>query len=527
MLRKRIFPLLIAAAGFGALAFRLPRLDERPLHTDESVHTVKAGILLETGKYVYNPREYHGPTLYYATVPLIRLTGAKQFADIRSIIPFRLVPVLFGAGLVFLLLGIRDGVGGKATLAAAVLTAVSPAMVYYSRYYIMEMLLVFFTFAAIVSVWRYTRGRQLVWALLAGASVGLMHATKETSLLVYGAALGAGILAVAWTKWVDGRRIRFADYFHHWHAVGALKVAAVVAVFSLTALLSNPSATLDSVRAYAGYFHRAADGASIADPAVHRHPWDYYFHLLLFFRYGPGPHWSEALIVVLAIAGIVAALRRRPEPADFNVPLVRFLAFYTVLLTVVYSIIPYKTPWCMLGFLHGMILMAGVGVAAIARHLGKPWMRALGLAVLGAGVLNLGVQSYCASYVFPADPRNPYVYAHTSPDLLNLAARIKDLANVAPEHRELRVNVIAPGSDYWPLPWYLRGFPGTGYWDEIPPDQNAQVIITAPDYEERIESLLDGEYMKEYFGLRPDVRLTVYIRQPLWDAFIRTRMEKG
>ena len=34
---------------------------------------------------------------------------------------------------------------------------------------------------------------------------------------------------------------------------------------------------------------------------------------------------------------------------------------------VVYSAIPYKTPWCLLGFLHGMILLAGVGAVVLVR----------------------------------------------------------------------------------------------------------------------------------------------------------------
>jgi uncharacterized protein (TIGR03663 family) len=435
-----------------------------------------------------------------------------------------LVPVLFGTGLVFLLLGIRDGIGNRAAAVAAVLTAVSPAMVYYSRYFIMEMLLVFFTFAAMVSVWRYTRSRKLGWALAAGASVGLMHATKETSLIVYAVTLGACLLTFAWTEWVDGRRINIKEYFHHWHTVGALKVAAMVAVFFLTALLSNPAATIDSVRAYGGYFHRAADGAGIEGPAVHRHAWDYYLRLLLFFRYGPGPSWSEGLLLILAVVGILSALRRRPQPMGFSVPLVRFLAFYTVLLTVVYSVIPYKTPWCLLGFLHGMIVMAGIGAASLWRRLKKPWTRTFAIVVFAGGVLHLGMQAYRASYVYPADPRNPYVYAHTSPDLLNLVERVEDLAEVSPEGRGMHVEVAVPGSDYWPLPWYLRDFPRVGYRETPPPSLDTPLIITSPSLEKEVDQRLEEGYFKEYFGLRPDVLLTVYIRQSLWDSFIQTRM---
>ena len=47
--------------------------------------------------------------------------------------------------------------------------------------------------------------------------------------------------------------------------------------------------------------------------------------------------------------------RAWPEPQR---QLVRWLGFYTVALTGAYSLVTYKTPWCMLSFLHGMILVA-------------------------------------------------------------------------------------------------------------------------------------------------------------------------
>ena len=40
--------LILAAAG-GALAFRLPRLGQRPMHTDEAVQAAKFGDLFDNG----------------------------------------------------------------------------------------------------------------------------------------------------------------------------------------------------------------------------------------------------------------------------------------------------------------------------------------------------------------------------------------------------------------------------------------------------------------------------------------------
>ena len=44
--------LLIVA---GALAFRLPRLDVRPLHNDEAVNAIKVTELWQGGRYRYDP----------------------------------------------------------------------------------------------------------------------------------------------------------------------------------------------------------------------------------------------------------------------------------------------------------------------------------------------------------------------------------------------------------------------------------------------------------------------------------------
>ena len=143
--------LLIAAA---ALGFRLERLELRPFHGDEAVQAVKAGELFDGGLYVYNPYEFHGPSLYYFTLPILKLRGVQRFADARDS-DFRLVPVLFGTGLILLLLPMRRTLGTVACLTSAALLAVSPAMVFFSRYYIQEMVLVFFAALALLSLWRF------------------------------------------------------------------------------------------------------------------------------------------------------------------------------------------------------------------------------------------------------------------------------------------------------------------------------------------------------------------------------------
>src|SRR4051812_30048372 len=186
---------VLVATGV-ALGLRCPRMGIRPMHNDEAVNAIKFGGLWEQRTYRYDPHEFHGPLLAYSTALVSKLSAARDF-DRFSEERLRAVTVLFGVGLILLLLLLRDALGDNAAIVAALLTAVSPAFVFYSRYYIHEMLLVFSTLLLMAAGWRYWRSRKIGWALLAGLGLGLMHATKETfvlNLIAIVVALGCGRL---------------------------------------------------------------------------------------------------------------------------------------------------------------------------------------------------------------------------------------------------------------------------------------------------------------------------------------------
>lgn len=521
--RRAWFGILILLVAAGALCFRLPRLAERPFHTDESVQAAKTGVLLDTGVYRYDPQEFHGPTLYYLTLPLIRLSGARSFAQTTEI-PFRLVSVIFGVGLILLLGLAGDGLGRPAAVCAGILTALSPAMVFYSRYYIQEISIVFFTFGLIVLGWRYSQTRAWGWALGAGFFAGIMHATKETSVVIFGAMIAGLVLTSLWARWRDGvekggLRASMRSAVKGRHLAGALIVGALVSVLFFSSFLTNPRGPLDSILTYRAYLLRAG-GAG-----MHDHPWYYYLKMLIYTRNSAGPWWSEGLIVLLAIVGISSVLLRR-RVAGASLFFLRFLAFYTIVMTALFSVIPYKTPWNMLGFLHGMILMAGVGAVAVVEFSKRFPIRAGACIVLALLSVQLAGQAYRANFKFYADPRNPYVYAHTSMDALHLVARVNDVAQFSPAGKKMVIKVFAPESDYWPLPWYLRQYSHVGYWHELSGDPNAEVIVAAPEFQPALDPQLHDRYHTEFYGLRPGVLMLAYIRNDLWDAFIEQQIQQ-
>ena len=95
----RLSLVAFAAVVVAGAALRLVDLGNRPMHCDEAVHAVKFGRLLEHDDYVYDPREYHGPSLNYLTLPIARLVSAEALTEITEV-HLRLVPALFGIVLV-------------------------------------------------------------------------------------------------------------------------------------------------------------------------------------------------------------------------------------------------------------------------------------------------------------------------------------------------------------------------------------------------------------------------------------------
>lgn len=532
---------LLAVAAFFS---RYPKLEERPLHTDEAVHMVKAGILLETGRYDYNPQEYHGPTLYYFAMPFLWLTGAHSIAEVRSAVPFLLVSLLFGAGIPFLFLFLRKPLGNIAAITAAALALLSPAFAFYSRYYIQEIVLIFFTTAVLVCGVQYMRHRSIWWAFGVGVFSGFALATKESFAIIAFAMLVAGMGVRLYVprherELVNQGRRRFSfglgGEVDERHVLAGLLAAIFTALFLLTTFFTNLNAVAGAVQSYGHYVYRAITGdSSTHGVGLHNHPWSWYLKNLLWFRNAPGPWWSEGIIVVLAHVGIIAALRELPasrrsgaDAAELADHYFRcFIGFYTIIITCIFSALSYKTPWNVLPMLHAMILAAGVGVSSLLRSRGGRNKDIVVMLLLGAAALHLAIQNYRANFVYQADTRNPYVYAGTSPDALRLAERVHQLSDLHIDKKNMVIHVISPRSDYWPLPWYLREFRNVGYWESMPKNMQSEplpVVITNSDLDEAVSASLKLKHHQEYFGLRPDVLMTLYAEQSLWDAFIKTR----
>ena len=504
---------LIVLVTMSAFFVRLPGLENRPMHGDEANQAYKTGILIEDGTYTYDPHDHHGPTLYYLGMIASRISGNHTFAETTET-DFRIIPVLFGTGLIALLLILRPAIPPLALVSTAVLIAISPAFVFYSRYYIQEILLVFFTLLAIGLGYRYLRSPSLPRALTLGIAFSLMHATKETAIIAY-FAMTVGLVAVFLSnrKSEDLARIKFS--LKPAHLAAAVLAALTINILLYSAFFTHPRGPLDSILTYGNYFKRAG-GAGLHDK-----PWYYYLQLLVYTNKGPGYWFSEAFPVLLGFIGITITLVK--TRAHTVHPLLLFIAVFTLTLTLIYSLIPYKTPWTVLSLYFGLLVMAGFAIHTIATALKpRPLKVVFALICLGA-IYHLSYQTRLTSTTLAADVRNPYVYAHTSSAHLQLIDRIYGIQAIHPDPDSMRIYIIQPDADYWPLPWYLRNVQQVGFFGTIPDPPDADIIIAAPVTRSALAEKLTSDYHKEIGGLRPSILRDVYIRRDLWDAYMENR----
>ena len=458
----------------------MPRLDLRPLHHDEGTNVIFLLRLLREGSYEYDPSNYHGPLLYVLSVVPLYLFGTTTVA-------LRLVPALLGTSLATLPCLLRREMGRAGSLAAGVLLAVSPSLVYYSRDNIHEIYLVTLTLCLVTATVRGVTTGGTGDFVAGGVAAGAMLATKETACLTF-LALLAGLLV---SKGAGLERPRRAV------VLAFVGTALVVSVLFYSDFLTEPRALVRPLQAIRLWGERGvrADG--------HGKPWWYYLGILA--RDEP----------VLMIAGAAATARAVWTGDRFG----KFLAGWTGAILLLYSCIPYKTPWLILNVVLPLALVSGTMFACrpgprdtVTADPRRGVRRAVLCLLLVLGCVVAARRAYVLSFVrYDDDHASALVYVQTRRDVNRLVARIEAFAGSRPEKRAVRIDILSP--DYLPLNWYLRDFSDVSYFGKMIEHPDAPVVITRSDAADEVEGLLGPEYVREQFALRPGVVLCLFLRQ--------------
>ena len=495
--------------------YRFPDLDLRPMHLDEAVLGTKYLDYRNAGHFDYDPADYHGPTIHYLTHLTGMLLGWDDL-DAMTGADLRVVPAHCGIALLLLTLGLTDVLGRNGTVVAMLLAAVSPMQVFYSRYYIMEMFFVVCLMLLLVSLWRYHQSHAKRWLLLAGASLGLQHATKETfviNIVAMVVAYGVAHLAAGgFTAQRSGLSYSFGSSRKAsgrplvWVILSALIVS--VALFSGGFRFWDD--VVESFTTYASYLKRS-------EGVGHEKPWHYYINLIVWHR--DRFLWTELAIVVLAALGMLRAFFGSFQKESHIKSFLIFLSVYTVLALAFYSAIPYKTPWTILSVQHTMILLAGAGAQGLYSAAKNRLARATINVVLIAAIYHL-----CAQTMTTLNDRGqanlnaPYVYSHTTTSAMQLVQRLRELSQLEPD--SFHVEMVNRDSG-WPLPWYLRDLSDKiHYQTTMPATLSAPIVVVDWELQETAQGLLgDRSYQSMVYGLRPGVNLALMVEKTLWDKY--------
>ena len=168
--------LVFAAILAIAATLRFWDLGSRAFHGDEAIHAGFAWQLADGRGYVHNPLT-HGPFQFIGTALVFVLFGDSDYTA-------RVLPALFGTALVALPFFLRGYLGRTGAVVTSLLLAVSPTLLYFSRFAREDIYVAFFTLGMFICVWRYLQQPRRLYLYMIAALLALSFATKETAYIV-------------------------------------------------------------------------------------------------------------------------------------------------------------------------------------------------------------------------------------------------------------------------------------------------------------------------------------------------------
>jgi uncharacterized protein (TIGR03663 family) len=433
---ERTFLLILALTVF--LRFFL--LDLKLFHHDEAIHGWFSYRLLHEGIWTYDP-SYHGPLLYYVTAGMFWLLGDGDLVG-------RIVPSLLGSLIVALVYPLyRMGyLDRRQTVVGALFLALSPDLVYFSRFLRHDIFMLFFIMLLLISLLAYLETGSRWYGLgTALAVAGGMTCKEEfpVILLIFGSYF-------AYAAWKG--RIRFPSTWKRDLAVFTAVALGIIALL-YSSLGQHPEILLDAAQRAIQHWTEMHEQCRLCGP--------WYFYILLFVLY-------EVPILVLAIAGTLqfiidrtdlrcrlsdllhrirgteisterllerlgAGRRITTREEGKREEFFGFCIWWMVLSMAFYAVVNEKVPWLIIPQ-----LLPAVFVALYRMGTGKTLFAV-------ASVLFLVLATWHTSFV-PADVNEPIVQVQNSEDLRGLFRQI-DAAD----------RVAIASENYWPLPWYYRG----------------------------------------------------------------------
>jgi uncharacterized protein (TIGR03663 family) len=434
-----------------AVVLRVVDLGDRPFHHDESQDAYFSYTFFKDfSSYEYNPL-LHGPLRFYLTALNYLVFGDSNFTA-------RLAPATMGVLAVGLPYLLRHQLGRVAAFAAAVMLAVGPTFLYFSRFAREDIYLAAITLALIVAVFRFLRRPHAVTLCLAAALVACSYATKESGIVLV--AIGGLYFVVAIVvqglvarrrggSWRDGEVLRAVVAVRWVGWVYALATFVIVYTLLFTQFLSNfecmttateqhPARETSCVNAlYYGleYWRDQQHVARGGDSA-----WLYVSIII-------GEEWP---VLLLALVGTVFAFLR---PTTLRL----FLVWFFIGVFGFHAWGSERFAWLALHPLLPLILLAGVGVQCLW-ELRSRTARIAALIAVGIGAVYMVVASYRANSELRADPRSLLVSTQSSEQVRQVAEQVEALDRASRDETGAKLSITVDSSEgaTFPYAWYFR-----------------------------------------------------------------------
>jgi uncharacterized protein (TIGR03663 family) len=420
------------------------------LHHDEAIHSWFSYELLTTGGWMYDP-SYHGPFLYYVTAGMFSLFGDSDFVA-------RVLPSLFGTLLIPLVYCIyRIGyIDKKQTLFAALLLALSPDMVYFSRFLRHDIFMLFFSFLLLVAILYYFEYGKTRFAIIAAvAMAGGLCCKEEMPIIIF-------IFASFFIYAVWCGKFKFPPNWKYDCILGAFLVFVIMSVmysafgFHIETLIGQNFALNTT-----GWYKAVEHWTAMHNQQRLGGPWFFYVPLFLLyelpifilgifgtlqfllqgFNLSLFLHHSRALVTYrgsvmptseLAALSLQQLKNQKPAPAKSDI-FFRFCIYWMILIMAFYAIVGEKVPWLIIPQLLPMCFIAVYKLS---------WQK---MAFALIGCIFLILMTWHVAFV-PADINEPIVQVQNSEDLREVMHLI-----------DASDRVVIASKNYWPLPWYYRG----------------------------------------------------------------------
>ncbi|HEX6507480.1 MAG TPA: flippase activity-associated protein Agl23, partial [Chloroflexota bacterium] len=328
----------ILLVGFG---LRIWDVGARAMHHDESLHAYYAWKFFVGQGYSYDPL-MHGP-LQFEVVPLFYLLfGVSEFSA-------RLLAVLLGTALVALPYFLRAYLTRTGALLAALLLAVSPGMVYFSRFIRDDIYLAFFSLLLFICLVRYIDTPKPFYLYVASATMALAMASMEAAYITF--FIFASFLFFEWLREYltggTGQLITALRATSLDTLLTCICIFVVIIVLTYSTFFTNPYGIWDTQHSFTSSARKDIFGGLLYWKAQHSiqrggQPWFYYLLVLPLY---------EQVAVVFGIAGIVYAAIRRSFVGTF-------LVWWALFSLGMYSWAGEKMPWLSIHIALPFILLA-------------------------------------------------------------------------------------------------------------------------------------------------------------------------